>query len=67
MILGHYANEPYSPKYEAFKVVKAENKSFDRDRYKEFPTTLADLRFLTNERKYKSSSRRKVSTIYHKG
>ena len=50
MILGHYANEPYSPKYEAFKVVKAENKSFDRDRYKEFPTTLADLRFLTNER-----------------
>lgn len=27
MILGHYANEPYSPKYEAFKVVKAENKS----------------------------------------
>lgn len=50
MILGHYANEPYSPKYEAFKVVKTENKSFDRDRYKEFPTTLADLRFLTNER-----------------
>lgn len=50
MILGHYANEPYSPKYEAFKVTKTENKSFDRDRYKEFPTTLADLRFLTNER-----------------
>ena len=44
MILGHYANEPYSPKYEAFKVVKAENKSFDRDRYKEFPTTLADFK-----------------------
>ena len=50
MILGHYANEPYSPKYEAFKVVKTENKSFDKYRYKEFPTTLADLRFLTNER-----------------
>ena len=50
MILGHYANEPYSPKYEAFKAVKTENRSFDRDRYKEFSTTLADLRFLTHER-----------------
>ena len=53
-----------SPKYEAFKVVKAENKSFDRDRYKEFPTTLADLRFLTNERNINHQVVEKFLDVY---
>lgn len=50
MILGYYVNEFYSFKYEVFKVVKIENRFFDRDRYKEFFIIFVDLRFFIYER-----------------
>lgn len=50
MILGHYANEPYIPQYATFKPIKPEEKTFNKERYKEIPTTISDLKYLTHER-----------------
>lgn len=49
MILGHYANIPYVPKYETYKSLP-EQRTFDLSRYKEAPTSINDLQYLTRER-----------------
>ena len=50
MILGHYANVEYVPKYETY-TSNASKQSFDLARFEVKPTTsLNDLSYLTNER-----------------
>lgn len=55
MILGYYANIPYVPKYETYKSLPQE-RSFDPLRYKEVPTGINDLQYLTRERNINSKT-----------
>ncbi|CEN52808.1 toprim domain-containing protein [Capnocytophaga canis] len=49
-ILGHYANIPYVPKYQNYKASSQEI-HFEANRYKQVPTKVDDLKYLTIERK----------------
>ena len=50
MILSHYANTPYTPKYETYTQNGEQKAEFDKARYKVHQPALGELSYLTKER-----------------